>query len=386
MFCLTSSCYPMKNFLFTACFCVILTSCEKKTGEAADKLNFTFTVTDTLMVDSGEEVLFLQYNLNSSYVDPNGKYLYNYNSLDNSIELIDLDSLKLSSKIHFDHQGPDGTGGYAAQMQYLSDDQILMTEYHQINIFNAEGVKTSHLKIKDQVFNGDTLSDQELVSPFGLLDNSGTYFFTTYEKAPGEVLGLAKIHIKEKTLHKIPIPQLRELEKFKFTLFSEGRRVSTIQERLFLDVVGGNVLISSTAINEIYVYDVQNDTLMHRSFESNLTANRKKEYEKNRVESTKEMQSLMKKQRDVSFLNYVYDPINQRYYRFSQKFEKEGPEGNINRPVLTVFDRNFDPIFETDQLPLEKITYKYFAKDGKLYLYENVLDEMGFIVMEIKEI
>lgn len=83
----------------------------------------------------------------------------------------------------------------------------------------------------------------------------------------------------------------------------------------------------------------------------------------------------------VFLIKGVADP----YYRLSQVYIGEGPDGNRYKPILSVFDQDFNQLFETDDLPFNKTYWKYFAKDGKLYLYENIMDEMAFIVLEIEE-
>ncbi|MEX2593583.1 MAG: DUF4221 family protein [Anditalea sp.] len=297
-----------------------------------------------------------------------------------------MEALKLDKKIRFEKEGPSGTGSYVTQMNYLSDEKILLTEYHQIGLYNTSAEKTFQLKIRDQVFKRDSLEEKETLSPRGLLDETGTYFLTTYEKGFGEILGLAKIHLKDKSLVKIPIPGLKDLEKFK-VFFSDEQGMSAYHPSLYLQLVQGKILISNSAINEVYAYDVQKDSLMKRSFESSITANRQADNPRNQVSSSEEMDKIIQEMRkEVNFSRYAYDNLNKRYYRFSKEFEKETAEGNRFNIVLTTFDNGLNQIHETNALSISKVPSKYFVKDGNLYLFENIEDEMGFIVMEVQKL
>ncbi|MEX2593584.1 MAG: hypothetical protein WD426_12490 [Anditalea sp.] len=67
----------MKKLIFGfALIALYACSTEEKAGETENNtVNFSFTVTDTLVVDPGEEILFVQYGLHFSNVDENRKYL-----------------------------------------------------------------------------------------------------------------------------------------------------------------------------------------------------------------------------------------------------------------------------------------------------------------------
>lgn len=90
----------------------------------------------------------------------------------------------------------------------------------------------------------------------------------------------------------------------------------------------------------------------------------------------------------VRFGPLVWDPQNSRYYKLSSSstFGEEKPEDRflhktINVDVfLSVFDDQFNLLGE---IPIPELksasSTKYFAKDGMLWVLENVEDEMGFI-------
>nr|MBI1229286.1 DUF4221 domain-containing protein [Cytophagales bacterium] len=76
-----------------------------ETGSDSEKLTFTL---DTVWVDSGEGYIFLRDNLFLSELSPDKSYLINFNRMETYAERINLDELKLESRIQFEKEGPDG--------------------------------------------------------------------------------------------------------------------------------------------------------------------------------------------------------------------------------------------------------------------------------------
>src|SRR5690554_4690074 len=196
----------MKNLLL-GILIVALFSCSNKqeVAETVFEKNFSISIADTVIIDPGEEILYLQNNLGQSYLGHEGKYLYNYNRQDNSLEIIDLDLLKLDKKIRFEREGPHGTGGYIQHVTYHGGNMVLMAEYHQVNFFSTQAERLFQLKIIDQQFVGDSLEKGESLVTGGILDESENHFITTYNRGFGQPLGLAIINLENKTLKKIPI-------------------------------------------------------------------------------------------------------------------------------------------------------------------------------------
>jgi len=178
---------------------------------------------------------------------------------------------------------------------------------------------------------------------------------------------------------------VEDLAKFRISYSQDGGQ-SASYPSLYLQNQDGKILISNSAVNEVYTYDLEKDTVIHHTFSSRITPNHQKINPQPEVRSEEEFQkATAERSKEVSFSRFVHDSQTKRNYRFSQGLARETPEGNIYKPVLTVFDENFNQLFETDQLPFEKMFWKYFVKDGKLWLFENMEDEMGFIIVEIKE-
>jgi hypothetical protein len=63
---------------------------------------------DTVMVDSKDELLFLQMNLRWSTISPDETHFYNFNYNQHVLEVIDLDKIELQSIQPFEKEGPNG--------------------------------------------------------------------------------------------------------------------------------------------------------------------------------------------------------------------------------------------------------------------------------------
>lgn len=375
----------MKPYSFGIYLLILVACSEKGLQEASDQMHLSFTVSDTVLVDPGDDFLYLQENLwGAQWVD-DGQYLYNFNRRDNAVEIIDLDQLKLQKKVLFEREGPNGTGGYVQSMYYVGDGNIALAEHHQIGIFDLNASKLATHNIQDQEYAGDTLLENESLEISGILDEGIQHFITVYRKGFGQPLGIAKLRLNDYTLTKIPVPELVELENFRLEL-SGGPGISVAHPATHISYRSGKLLLSSNAVNELFVYDPKKDNVQHFTFHSYITPNSQKHLFKNQVHSNEEFNEALKERgKEVSYMHFTYDTTNSRYYRLSQFFVREGADGPIFKPVLTIFDQDFNQLFETDELPINKVYRRYFAKDGKLYLYENIMDEMAFIVLEIEE-
>ncbi len=383
----------MKNSLLAYALGLSLgtSACSTKSSQQYEKsasdnpVDFKMAITDTLMVDPGEEILYTQYGLSRADCDPQINWLYNYNAHDHSVEIIDLENMALEKKVMLEKEGPNGTGEHINFMDVVNG-KFLLSEFHQTALFDSSAQRVMQLKLLQANFAGDTLQGTETVKSDGHVDESEQYFLTLYEKDFGEPLGIAFIRLQDKSLRKRPIPALQTLANFR-VMFRQGNGKSASYPSIYSQILNEKFLISSTAVNEIYVYDFIQDSLTHHTFESQLTSNRQTDNPKTEVHSQEEMRKVSQERGpQVKFSSFVFDPYEERYYRISRDYEQSLAGGKSTYlTVLTVFDKEFNQLFETDDVPIDKFTSSFLAKKGKLYFFENIADEMGFVVAEIRE-
>lgn len=374
----------MKPFLLVSCFLFVLACSEKTADKTASLTKFTVTLLDTVYVDSGEEILYLQSGLGGAHWSDDGAYLYNFNLYDNALEIIDLYNLKLDKKIHFDKEGPNGTGR-VRNVCYAGDGKIALSEFHQIGLFDINASKQATHKPRSEVFKKDSLLSNETLDVSGVLDENGQNFISFYTIGFANPLGIAKLNLQDNALTKTPIPALADWSAHRLEWTDENGS-SAAYPAIHLHRVNDKVLLYSEAKNELFVYDPTDEAVAHFTFHSELMPNSRSPLSKTDVQSDEEFQEVLKEFRhQVRFLHFTYDKTHKRYYRFSQFFVNAGSENASVKPLLTVFDENFEQLYETSSLPVDKIYTTYFAKEGKIYLYENMMDEMAFIVLQIEE-
>lgn len=110
-------------------------------GKLGKENPLTFSL-DAVMIDPGDEILYLRANLGNSQLSADTRFLYNYNPTDHALEKIDLDELKFVEKIPFEREGPQGTGPFFTPFFLFGEDSILVAgSLKHVGIFNLKGEK-----------------------------------------------------------------------------------------------------------------------------------------------------------------------------------------------------------------------------------------------------
>ncbi|WP_209331989.1 DUF4221 family protein [Lunatimonas salinarum] len=138
---------------------LIFISCQTKDKEL-DSTEFAYLV-DTVMIDPGDEILFLRYRLISADISSDGKYLVNFNLDDHTIEKINLDELRLEEKLPFEIEGPNGTGKHVNFINVLKGDSIFIKSFGQSALFRENGELVKKVDWMNAI-NGDSLRYGEM--------------------------------------------------------------------------------------------------------------------------------------------------------------------------------------------------------------------------------
>jgi hypothetical protein len=152
-------------------------------------------------------------------------------------------------------------------------------------------------------------------------------------------------------------------------------------------------MVSHEFSNEVYLFNTNGDHYKTINYEPKMTAKRAKDLSGKSIASSqqlkKEYQYLVEQ---VRFSPPVWDKVKERYLRlsasrtFSDVMPEENsflPEVNEVKVYISVFDEDFNLISEVHIPELTTEFVKYFAKDGKLWVYQNFSDELGFLVLDI---
>ena len=367
-------------------FLVLLFSCENASSNIAESENvlenFSFTL-DTVVIDPGGEIISLQTGLGFSSITADGRKLILLDGTNQSVAEIDLDELRLLRKTQFEKEGPNGIGSYPGGFQLLSDGNYLISGYQGNAIFTPTAEK-----FRDVQFlagNIDSLSqDLEKTAYFGLLASEDRSHFLSlpgnFFDGTRDLLVADFPDVKGKMIN---IPAMDIASEMRIVLQSAQSMMVAV-ENIVLQDLDGWAVISSSATSDVYLYDYSADSLRLVSYSHTLVPNKKEKKARTEVESEEEFRKeWAKHQEQIGFQKFFWDERSQRYCRFgSISIPKSSPGAEQKSEIfLFAYDKDFKLIGETMIEELSEVPQFPFFKDGKLWSYVNVDDELGFAVL-----
>ncbi|MCS4433732.1 DUF4221 domain-containing protein [Aquiflexum gelatinilyticum] len=376
------------KFLFFTVSVFILFSCGAKKQEKSteDFSNITFSI-DTVMIDSKEQILYLEEDLiRSDYCLQDG-FLYNFNGFDHSIEKIDLDRLELVEKFPLEKEGPNGTGFYIFGLTGIGGGKLFLTSETGGSIFSLEGKLLRKYDWSKVTPANGGIAEDEYLQQHIMNPNFDEFVFALAMDQVLNKVSLKKLSADEKLISNYRIDPNENFKKFTLgdlTTFNKWI------PRVFIGSQHDRIIVSHEFSNDFYVYSPETDLLQTVSYFPSLTPNMVTvAAEGDLINSIDDrILALESYLGQVSFGQLVWDTQTRKYYRlsFSSKFndkkrEKRLLHETVNVKVfLTVFDEQFNFIYEFEIPDLKILSpSKYFAKDGKLWVYQNFSDELGFV-------
>lgn len=381
----------MKKYALTF-FSIILYACGGNTTETqTDFSNITFTM-DTVMVDPGEEIINLKGGLWSSTINSDNSKLYRWDYQGFTLDIIDLDELVLQRKVPFEKEGPNGVGPNVNWIDLVDENQILLANFQGIGKFDLNGNKLLDLKLEKDKFKGDSLLEGEIFQSksFGLEGENVVYglLVNPWTRTKRSLL---KVDFESKTIKKMILPDEKELPEYTVELKSD-QMWTTITSEKNLQKFGNKLILSSTGYTDLYILDLKNDSVYHVDYPPKLSAKAKKggyPSEVNTVERLKEIIQVI--YGEINFQPLIWDEKNKRFYRFS--FETSPMENTdwplfqpavlkpLSKLFLSILDEDFNLLGESEVSHLGSVPIYAFVKDGKIWYYVNVDDELGFVRM-----
>lgn len=358
-----------------------LFSCNENRLSKEQQEAFTFSVEiDTVQIDFKDSFYFMEFRLGTSTVSPDKKILYNLNAFAPNLEVIDLDKLELIKVEPMDREGSKGIGPLALTPKIAVDGKLLLMGVKDIRVFDPTRTQMDIVKMGAENLSGDVLETSERFGYAGAFSGDGSHYYALYEEEAGmlqgEIKGLAIVNLVNKQVKKIPIPELNRISEF----IIKGLEFDIeYGEKTFLGNFGDLIIASTTAFNEAFVYDVQQDALVHKQFHSLITADAKKG-EFDRVFGTEGEWKALSRERskEVDFGKFLYDDQNEKFWRFSYEMDRMIGDSIVHKTVLTIFDSDLNQLHE-QQVSFDYSFYQSFFKDGTLYSYINLNDEMAFV-------
>lgn len=378
----------MKNFLIIVSI-IFLFSCGSNTEKQGDFSQMTFSL-DTVKVDSKGEILFLKWDLNTAAISADTKKLFNFNSETFVLEIINLESLQLESLNKFEKEGPNGIGNSIHGMVDLGNEKLYIGSWPSPSVFDLNGKKIGGyenlISIKESQLAAEEFFMYDVIDP-----NKPKTVYGLVNEFPGTNFHLGIINLDAGSLSKIPLKTFDKMADFTIT-YDDGQMYDLMGPGSYMKVIDDRVFVSNQISNEIYWYDSKLDSLFYKSYQSQLTKNEKSGKHPTSVSDPKQFNAIYRSiYGDPSFLPPVFDPLTERYYRFSYEsvFEPETTEEEMypktkgDKVYLSVYDIDLNLLGESEMPILNKIPNFHFVKDGKIWIFENIEDEMAFIRLSI---
>lgn len=380
----------MSNRTFLGILLIVGFSCGKP-QDSANVEPISYSV-DSVVVDSMGEILYLEYLLQvSDYCQQDG-FLYNYSEFDHSIEKIDLDRLELVDKYPLQKEGPDGTGSWISSLKSMGNGKLFLAGQFGGH-FNLEGRLVKKFDWNNISLAQGGMDDkenvyQQMANPsfdhlaFGLVTDHST-----------NRISLKKLNIADTLISTFEIDPNGNYKKY---TLGDLTTYNKWDPRVFITSQQDKMIVSHEFSNDFYVYSPENDDLQQVTYSSLHTSSKVTiATEGDLINSIEDrINALESYHEQVSFGPLVLDPQKERYYRLSssrtfgeEKRERRLLHETTNIDVfLSVFDMEFNLLSE---MPIPELNInpsaKYFVKEGMLWVFENMDDEMGFVRVAIGE-
>ncbi|WP_373523609.1 DUF4221 family protein, partial [Aquiflexum sp.] len=328
----------------------------------------------------------LEYDLRVADCSEMDGFLYNFNKHSHSIEKIDLDRLEWVGTFPLQQEGPDGTGFWISDIKGVREGQLFLSG-EKAGIFNLEGELLKKI-------------DWSNVSPEegGILDEEKFYIQVINPNFPESAFSLFVNYTKNSVIlkkldvsqNRIAIIDIDPNENYKTYTLGDLSTYNHWPPRVNINSQKDKIIVSHEFANDFYVYSPQGDSLQAITYTSAYTPVKVTPTNEGDLDNSFEdrIKALQYYRGQIVFGSLVWDSTFQKYYRFSSSTQygeekREGwllPEISESEVYLSIFDENFkllneSPIPELNGKPLSK----YFVKDGMLWVFVNLDDEMGFI-------
>jgi hypothetical protein len=382
----------MRNGIFVFLIGLFLASCGGNEVEKSE-LSDSFTVSlDTVMVDAGEEFLFLQDNLFMSELSVDGSYLINFNRQEVGAERINLDDLKLDYLIPLEKEGPNGIPQYVSGFLLTPEEYIFIWNYRFYKIFDQKGQLIKDLEL-------------EKLAP-ELLGGSDIYPSRFYldPKNPNRLIGhfvnwedksyfLIDFDLESSSYTEIELPFFEKTQVYNTDIMFDGRWMGSYGPGIYPTSTSEKVILATNVINEVQVFDFSMDSLYTKGWDTPLLGSKRTYLPPKEVDGqTGEIEEIRKlAEEDISYGPLVWDKEEQKFYRFSTKsyFGEEKDEYGSYVPTrsdvfLSVFDENLDLLGEALIPEMNSSPKRHFVKEGKIWIFENIEDELGFVRVTVK--
>ncbi|WP_026946109.1 DUF4221 family protein [Algoriphagus marincola] len=354
---------------------------DPETSKATRDLEITYEI-DTVMVDPGDHFFFLNWGLGIADVSADKKMLFNLNPQTFLLEIVDLDALALKETVQLEKEGPNGVGGgFISKLQVLDSGNLLLFDFQKIFEITPKGELVRSYEFDKSKLSGYDFGETDEVETIGIFSPDGKRFIgqLTDEDFKKPAKGLAFVDTETMEIQVEETDAISKLDEYRIMFEMGGNSMMSTGEQVFMDVIAGDFVFSNTGFNEIYVYDFDADSLIHYQYQAQLSSNERILDYPQRVESREALMEVMKeKNEQVRFGPLIPQPDKNLIWRLTKDKDRMIADSVIYKNVVTVFDSDYQMLHEevVEKFPGSNMS---FFKDGMLYAYINLDDEMAFV-------
>jgi len=354
-----------------------LSGCKKSSNSSnAGNILENLTVSlDTVMIDSKGKLFDLRRGPHLSSISEDGKHLFLFNSNFSQIQQINLDKLEWEKDIDFEVEGPNGISEVVFSTQTLGERKFLITAYRKMGIFDEKGIKLEDYSIPSLPITSDL---EELDYSIILSKDQNSLFSLPGTQYEGPRT-LAKINLKTFEIESFQLSKMDWVLDLK-VVFMGGY---SYQEYLYLKELNKQILILSPSTSSFYRYDLRSDSIIFHSFVHQFSPVENNVKLRTKVESIEEYEEEMGRLNEGIFFGpLIWDEKREIYFRLARKPTLMDGAFQItsSQIFLYAYDKEFNLIGESLVPEITSRPESPFFKDGKLWSYVNVEDELGFAV------
>lgn len=371
----------MNKYLALLLVTAIFTSCNKpseKAGQAVLSISI-----DTVRVDSKGKILFLNYFLGISTLDPSQKFLYNMNMRENILEKINLETLSLDTLLQLEREGPNGIGS-PSKIIALENGGFVFSNNYTLRYMDANREVTKQVTLEREPYIVNLLPSGKSISvQSNGISKDGRFLAGLYERS--EVSenpeGIVWFDLEKETGKLIPTQALDFITENNLLLELDGQIRGGFTNAVFFELSQDKILFSPSSRNMLMIYDLATDSLITKKYNSKLTSNGQKAEEAKIITDLNEFNELRSEyMKEVTFGPWELDNKSGYRWRFSKELDRvTGEDSLVFKTVLTAIDPNFEPLGEA-QLPAEfEFPNSFRIHDGMIYVFLNIDDELAFV-------
>jgi hypothetical protein len=368
--------------LFYLGFLFLIYSCKENDASKISSNSFQFEQAsiDTVFIDSGDELIQAAVKFELVSLLEDHKYLYHWDQNNAILEVIDLDELALVNRIPFEKEGPNGTGvNPFSHFQMLNESEFVLSNPFQVLFFNMEGEKLKDIDLYEEKLRK---AFSEVGAPRILhFDEatSDTYGFQVGFKKFNPTLNHFNLESYQGSVN--PLAKFNALDNYRLLYESKsGMDMKVHLPTLHFNALKDKILISSDAIDGLYVYNLKETYLEFYNLGSQVATQTLKSGPTSSINDFEEWQNLiLEMEKEFNYGKFLFDEQNDRYLRL---LYRKVSADNF-KIFVSEYSLGFDLLREYEVAQTLKKPKNEFVKDGSIWLYQNFDDELAFIKLTL---